>query len=164
MILTRQASESDSENIYKLYLELLKSHPNAFIDSYNNELKKGVIDWTNDFTKIQIVIFLAEENENIIGMLALGYHDKDTNIPYVTKMGILPQYESKGVGSELLKDSIKYASKLPAKELRLFVMADMDKTISFYIKFGFTLLENLKNDIIDHTGKMRDVSIMQKVL
>ncbi|MEW5307189.1 MAG: hypothetical protein WDW38_002578 [Sanguina aurantia] len=82
---------------------------------------------------------------------------------YIMSLGVLAPYRNSGVGSKLLRHSLKVAEKDPSvREAYLHVQASNTEAQAFYKKFGF----ELKESVPDYYKKLAepDAVILSKVL
>jgi hypothetical protein len=56
----------------------------------------------------------------------------------------------------------EWAKKLGAHKIRLYVLADRKKTIDFWEKNEYKIIETLKNDLPRNDGSFADVVVMEK--
>ncbi|MFH1589413.1 MAG: GNAT family N-acetyltransferase [archaeon] len=69
-------------------------------------------------------------------------HDKNGYMLYVSDMAVLPVYQGKNIGSELIKELINLAKKLDLGSIYL----GSSKAKGFYEKNGFTFLKRVADD------------------
>jgi ribosomal protein S18 acetylase RimI-like enzyme len=161
----REAKKEELKEVYGLYLLLLKSYPEAFVDSYDIESKKEMSEWVEHIKRTNTKIFVIEEDDELIGIAEIELGLSHIEIPLLSKMGVLPGFRDKGLGVKLLNFCFKYLKDNDYSELKLFVLANMNKTVSFYTKNGFSIAETLEKDILHkYDDSWKDVYIMSKSL
>ena len=65
--------------------------------------KTDLTTLSEKFTSLGTV-FSISENEDIVGLIA-GYNNDDVNLKaYISVLAILPEYQGKGIGTQVLKD------------------------------------------------------------
>lgn len=80
----------------------------------------------------------AFDNGKIIGVGRLHFDDNDFSTGYVRFMAVLPNLQSKGIGSQILNKLEEIANEHQTK--RMFLKS-REVAIGFYQKNGYTLLE-----------------------
>lgn len=93
-------------------------------------------------------LWAAVENEKTVGFIAM----KETS-PYTAEinvMGVIKEYQRKGIGAELFKSFYKFAKNnnyefIQVKTVKSGKYASYDITNSFYKKLGFRELESFDN-------------------
>lgn len=108
------------EDVYKN--QALKNYPELveqFKDDNRNNIER-IKDELNSETMSGTVIY---ENDNIIGFILVSEPN------YIRKIGIVPEYQNKGIGTELINTTNK-----DNKEL---VVHAAEAAIDFYKKNGF---------------------------
>ena len=121
----------------------------VFIDNaiYDNDL---ILDWaTSDkgkkyFKKILLdkkaLVLLAQENGKLIGYLAarqknLGY--RKSKCLEIENMGVIPEYRSKGIGTQLMQEGLKWAKSNRFQKAYVSSYFQNKGAIKFYKKNGF---------------------------
>ena len=89
---------------------------------------------------------LAYYNDILVGAIACRLEQKEGAVKlYIMTVGVLPPYRGRGVGSNLLRHSIKEALEEPlVDEVYLHVQSNNDDAINFYKKQGFGIKETIK--------------------
>jgi len=104
------------------------------------EYKKDIIEGNNG------KIFIAEENNNIIGLCIINireiknhhmFHDM-TNIE-IENICIDEDYRKKGIGKILFEEVKKFAKEINAKNIELSVWKFNQDAINFYEKMGMKI-------------------------
>jgi len=97
----------------------------------------------------ETIFFAALDAETPIGFLSLKKHYSSSYEIYV--MGIKKEFHGQGIGTKLLEEGEKYLKKIGGKYLQVKTLSEnrpnphYDKTRAFYIKSGFTPLEEFKS-------------------
>lgn len=90
----------------------------------------------------------------IVGFLSLTVFN-DSSTMGINDIAILPEYQSKGFGSELIQFSKEEAKRLNCEKLRLGMIADNLQLKKWYEKHGFKTVRLVKYDTVTFTvGKM----------
>lgn len=100
----------------------------------------------NDFSKS----FLPNRNNIIIlngsniGVLEINEEDK---IIYVVELEILPQFQGKGIGSNILNDIIEDAKKKD-KKVQVGCFKVNERAKELYLKLGFKIIDDTRTHFI----------------
>jgi len=141
MITIRQETEKDFDQIY----DLVRT---AFLTARvsNGKEQDFVIQLRNGTNYIPELALVAEENGNIIGHIMLTKtfitdHDKKYEELLLAPISVMPAYQSRGIGSMLIKESFKIALDRGYKAI--FLAGNP----AYYQRFGFkpTVEFNIKD-------------------
>lgn len=92
--------------------------------------------------------FLVGEIDNtIIGFICGIIENRETS--RILMLAVHPLYRNQGVGSELLKGFIAKSSNRGLNKITLEVRVSNDRTIRFYQKRGFQLIDSLEEFYTD---------------
>ncbi|MBW7889050.1 MAG: GNAT family N-acetyltransferase, partial [Bacteroidetes bacterium] len=80
--------------------------------------------------------FVAEIHGQLAGYARAKIHGDDKNF-YVESLYVLPEFQGKGIGIELLKICESYAKERNFSQVWLGVMEKNVKTLAWYKKLGF---------------------------
>jgi ribosomal protein S18 acetylase RimI-like enzyme len=134
--------------------EWCKIHKDTWLDTYPNKefnitktdiLSKDfdspekVKKWEKSFDNPQGRYYYVAKTDNKIVGLATGLVHKDIN--EIGAIYVLPKYQGKGVGKELMIELIKHFDS--TKKIKLNVVRYNIKAINFYKKFGFIITGNI---------------------
>jgi len=140
----RKAEVKDAPKTRELFLELLKSYPKAYLSTWEEEKKLDVGDEVAKLKKISrrptSNFFVAEVGNKIVGMVICHGHEKRKirHQATVEKLGVLPEYCRRGIGTLLLKHLLDWVrDETKISRLDLWVILSNPKVLSFYQKFGF---------------------------
>jgi len=120
--------------------KILNSLPDWFgLPEANLQYEKDVL---------QMPMWAILNNDNVIGFCSINYHTK--NVAEIHVMGILKEYHQQGFGklilnqieNELFEKGYKYLSVKTLSEARSD--ENYNKTRKFYLKYGFTPVEEFK--------------------
>lgn len=92
-------------------------------------------------------------NDKIIGT---AWITDDKRRLYLHHFGILPKYQSKGYGHELMKETMRFV-KQRGMQTKLEVHGDNTVAIHLYEKYGFRSLGNYETMIIRHANEIQNV-------
>lgn len=85
------------------------------------------------------VIFLAEENGEIIGSAALMREHNNTY--ELAKMAVAKDFRGQGISKRLLEACLDYARRAGAKKVVLFSNHQLKAALGLYERSGFTYVE-----------------------
>lgn len=129
-------------NNYKIGIEIQNEiFPNEngtinILASLNRTLfiEKTGINYIDDHVRY----YLAEKDSNYVGITGLYNYNDDTENAWIAWYGILPQYRNRGLGDELLKDTISLAKDQGFRYIRLYAdILENAEAIKLYEKNGF---------------------------
>jgi len=138
------ATESDIDRIKQIYYEC----------SADMQTKFGLDHWSNpypqDVLKRRInngMVYMVLQHSIQIGTFMLvpeypesyinAVEEDDTSFLYLSRLAILPETQSKGIGSKVLENAEKIAREQGAKVLRLDLLSNHKHLEKFYIKNGY---------------------------
>lgn len=112
--------------------------------------------------------FVAEDKKSIVGFITYT-SISDEGGARISWIGVLPEFQSKGVGTRLVNKLEKELKTLGVKELRVGTVAastkyePYEKTRTFYKKMGFRV-EKVKKMKSKDTGEKFDAATLIKNL
>lgn len=149
----RKANKNDIQILQNLNNEV-------FIDNsqYDSDL---ILDWAlsekgkNYFMKLvnnpESICFIAEENNYPVGYIALlpkKLSYRKSKCLEIENMGVIPQYRSKGIGSQLIQKGVVWAKNEGYKKIYVNSYFNNLKAIAFYKKNNFFEIDvSLERDI-----------------
>jgi ribosomal-protein-alanine N-acetyltransferase len=139
----REYKDSD---FYRL-LSFLSVIDQDFYPSLSERM--ALIDYLNNDLKNPSVTILAEIDGGIVGFINLQLNDPNPNECYINTIAVAPESRKFGIGSELLKRTIKTAKKLNYKNLKTRTWSINNSGLGLYKKFGFITDYIVKNDRAD---------------
>lgn len=81
------------------------------------------------------LFFVGTLQDRIVASIMVGYEGHRGWINY---MAVLPQYQKKGFGDQLLEHAVSVLKKLGCQKINLQVRETNQEVIEFYKKHGFT--------------------------
>ena len=87
------------------------------------------------------------DGEKPVGYISLGACDSAKDAMKLHKCYLLPEYQGKGIGSQMLKEAKKIAGQMGYSRLRLNVNRNNTKAIKAYIRNGFQNIASVDNPI-----------------
>ena len=83
------------------------------------------------------ITFEAWQNDELIGVVAAYFNDKENKRGFITNVSTIKQYEGMGIGSRLIKMCIEYAKANNYRSILLEVNKENNTAIQLYNKYGF---------------------------
>lgn len=138
----RLLGAADAKKYWELRLEALKQHPEAFLTSYEDAVKRQnpIEQVASNFTTEGNYTFGAFDNEDLIGVVTLLQEsaEKIQHRANIYAMYVTSKKQGIGVGKALMTEAINKAKRIKVIEkINLSVMASNDKAKNLYEKFGF---------------------------
>ena len=136
-------------NIIKNNTESIYSYLNKYSDNFTPSLR-GRINLSAFSEKIysSAIQFWIKYNNEPIAFAACYFNHPQKKFGYITTISVVEDFQNKGIGIKLLNKIIVYAKSNQFKEIRLEVFNRNEKAINFYLKHGFTVLEQKENTMI----------------
>ena len=137
----RRLAPADASAFQTLRLTGLKEEPASFGSSYDEEK-----DFPTSTIESRLAMrsdrgpFGAFENENLIGLVALGREDKKklNHKALIWGMYVKPEFRGEGIARALLGEALALARSVPeVKQVNLSVNAHNLIAIRLYESFGF---------------------------
>lgn len=138
----RLLKTTDAEEYWRIRLEALKQHPEAFSTSYEEAIRREnpIQQVSERFTTEGDFTYGAFENNNLIGVvtLVLEKQQKLKHRANIVAMYVTPNHTRSGVGTALLIEAIlKAKSCISIEKVNLTVNASNEKAKKLYKKLGF---------------------------
>lgn len=145
----RVLKPKDAKDYWNLRLTTLKQHPDAFLLTVEEELKrlypiKRITALLKDPTRITIGAFIAER---LVGSITLQMetYKKIKHKASVLSFFIEDDYRNRGIGKRLLTEVITLSKRHDIEQLLLAVVSTNEGAIALYESFGFTVFGVEKN-------------------
>ncbi len=145
----RVLKPKDAKDYWNLRLTTLKQHPDAFLLTVEEELKrlypiKRITALLKDPTRITIGAFVAER---LVGSITLQMetYKKIKHKASVLSFFIEDDYRNRGIGKRLLTEVITLSKRHDIEQLLLAVVSTNEGAIALYESFGFTVFGVEKN-------------------
>ena len=144
MIFTiRKANKKDEKIICDLFFEMLKTIYNTDdVQGY----EEGYLD--NFFSDGENVIYVAENEGEIVGYISVEVHREDRVFIYIDDFSVSKEYRGNGIGNALLNEAEKYASSLSIPVSSLHVEKSNERSLNFYSKNGYKVFEDQENRLL----------------
>ena len=134
-----------------------------FEDRYNEEVNKFIIsvfvdeygfeEYRNELNKQNNEEYIEnggnfwvafDDDDNIIGTVALVKHSKSED--ELKKLYVRSDYRGRGLSKELYSKVLEESKKEEYRRIFLGTYDKLDTAITFYLKRGFTKIDNLDNN------------------
>ena len=97
---------------------------------------EGVISWASRDENAEV--FVAETDGKIVGFLMLEWPGTGWNrVAEIGWIAVLPKYQRKGIGSNLIWDMVEYARNRGIRKVYVEPSVKNNAAIRFYVKNGF---------------------------
>ncbi len=134
------------------------SHPVPPSEGYVKER------WETRIADPTVCTLVAEIGGKVVGYIRLKRgQGKGSHVGEISTMAVSPDWQKKGVGTELIKEVINLAdNSLQLRRLRLTVHSDNLVAINLYQKFGFEV-EGRERKATYKSGNFVDILVMGRV-
>ena len=126
------------EQFILLRLESLKTEPNSFLSTFDEEKKYSKQQWQNKFNQgMWFGCFNA--NGDIIAManFLIGNKVKIIHTSEISGLYVKKEYRGQGFAKQLIEFILQYAKKQKISQIYLGCNANNINAINLYKKFGF---------------------------
>lgn len=146
MINIKRANKNELQDLQelttKIFYDNLKYDPD--FDMKWAQSEKGKTYFTDYINNPDSCFLIAEENHNNIGYVAAG----PKSIPYlkskyveIEHMGVIPKYRSKGIGTLLINECLKWAKSQGFQKAFVNTYFTNTLAIAFYKRNGFSEID-----------------------
>ncbi|MBM3209119.1 GNAT family N-acetyltransferase [Candidatus Shapirobacteria bacterium] len=141
----RKATIRDAIALRKLRFELVKENPRAYGVVYSTERKKGVdhyARWIKEYCQRDSAMFLLFVKNKLVGMSAIKRDNASIpEVGYVGSLGVLSDYQGKGLGRLLIDCRVEWAKKhTKFKKIKTIISRDNKKMLQIAQKNGFKIV------------------------
>jgi len=120
--------------------QLMEVEKTAFSkNSYSIQQMKGTVEYEGCAT------FVVEDDDKIIGFVILGYDIEGQEELLFVDFAVMPEYQSKGIGTDLLYAALSSYKAEDNTPVVLTVKEDNVRAIKYYKELGF---ENYNNFVV----------------
>ncbi len=125
--------KSNTANEFELtiHLELCDS---SFVPPLSKRV--SIIEYANKLLKFSHRLEAWESNQ-LIGLIAVYCNNPNKNSAYITSVSVLPSYQGKGIGSDLLNNCINHIKFLSFSNIELEVFHENFHAVQLYQSNGF---------------------------
>ncbi|WP_400245806.1 N-acetyltransferase family protein [Niallia sp. JL1B1071] len=158
----RQLHLHDAKAYFALRLEALKTNPEAFGSSYEEEKDYSISRTENRLTDPTSFVFGAFAENNLVGVLTLMKDTKQkmSHRGHLYAAYVTPLHRGKGVGKQLVQIAINKAQKLQEiEQLYLEVVSDNIQAKKLYESLGFETY-GMDRKALKVSGKYYDETLM----
>jgi len=160
----RLLTPPDAETYWALRLEALKNHPEAFLTSYEESVKRenAVEQTARSFTAKGNFTFGAFEHDELIGVVTLLQEErmKIRHRANIFAMYVTPSKRGLGAGKALMTAAINKAKDIEeVEQINLNVTASNQHAKQLYSKLGFQEF-GLEKNALKIDGKYYDDAYM----
>lgn len=146
MFTLRPATPDDAHGIARVHIESWKTTyrgimPDSVIDNLDNTVERRKAHWEQVATKGESIIFVAEQDEQIVGFVSGGKLQdevKGYDLELYT-LYLLESAQGQGIGKALFEVLVKTAHEQSYKSLVLWVL-DANNSKGFYEHLGGKLV------------------------
>ena len=116
-----------------------------FLDNINNEYNPPLsakVDLRQYTEKIfdNAVLFVRNDNSNIVGMVVLYCNDENKEKAYIPLVGVLPSHRRRGIAKELMQEAISYVK---SKDFNVIgIHSNNPIAVKAYCDLGFDIIED----------------------
>jgi ribosomal protein S18 acetylase RimI-like enzyme len=122
-------------------------------EAFEDEITKGMSPFgpkrfLNLAEKAGVRVFVAEDNGNILGFLALA--EGDIEVPaQIHLVAVTKEFRGKGIGKELVKKGVKHIEAIGKRKIKLFVRPWNIPMQKVCIALGFIPEAYLRREYLD---------------
>ncbi len=109
----------------------------------------SLIKYFDGSDKTRTYLLVSNENNNPMGACYIDTSFLGLNNIRLGYMMVKEEYRSQGVGSKLVKETIKFANENKVKKICLWTQEELKPAIRLYEKMGFTLEARLPKHFCD---------------
>lgn len=126
-MIIRKSDKSDKNPVISLWADIFNSK-----DFHN----KPEIAFDMKIKHSNDLLFVAEENKNIVGTVLVGY---DGHRGWIYSLAVHPNFRKIGIGTQLMNKAINELKSLGCLKVNLQIMDGNSDVINFYKKLGFNI-------------------------
>ena len=128
----------DYENLASVTNQVFQNHFEFTEITAENLKKQSELLLQYNITRYQ----MAYDKDKLVGVCQI-YIDKENKQTGTFGLGVLPNYQNRGIGSVLLGKGIEYLQTTEVTKIALQVDGENDRALELYKRFGFQVEENL---------------------
>lgn len=124
----------------------LKSDPQAFGSSYDEEMKLTETDWRNRIN----VMWFASINGDVVGLIGLLQRDNlaSKHCGYIISLWVKPEFRGRGIAKSLVQKLKSLAPSLGLRKLSLQVSRTQPNAKHLYENLNFSEVGLLKENLL----------------
>lgn len=136
----RRLTPQDAEIYFKIRLEALQTHPEAFASSYEEEKKQTADKYRERFQGENSFTFGAFVESKLVGVITL-LTEKTLKLRHratIVAMFVTPELRGKGIAKKLMNEAINLAKNLEGiEQIHLTVVSQNSSAVRLYSSLGF---------------------------
>ena len=136
----RPYTKSDLDFVYQTKKEAYQHYVEKFWGTWNEEKQRSF--FTDFIKKVQNSLLIIEHKGEAIGLYHGNLMDHDTY--EIGNIIVIPSYQGKGIGSDIL---MKIIQKNPKLKIHLQVFKD-NPAINLYKRLGFVIVDETRTHLI----------------
>lgn len=127
---------TDRERLIKLILDIhVVPDPSSFVDTLS------VDDYADKLIERAINYVFVEKGKDA-GFLSFYANDKETKTGYIALIGVLKEFQGKGIAQNLMDLCIQECRKAGMNQIKLEVKKENKRAIQFYRHYEFIELQD----------------------
>lgn len=131
---------------YKEILNILREFDLVFIPSISTKVL-SLEKYALKLFENAIIIAYYMDNK-IVGFASLYANDNENKTAYISYIGVIPSFQKKRIGSDILNECIKYSIVNGMNKIKLEVNINNHRAIDFYHINGFKTHIKSNNDAL----------------
>lgn len=163
MIKVRHATKNDIQQMLDIYNEIILNTTAIFqYDLHTLEMRK---DWFAQKQKENFPVFIAEENNAVVGFSTFGQFRNWQAYKYSVENSVYVKADcrGKGIGKLLLQPLIDTAKERKLHTIIAGIVADNEASIALHKKFGFIETAHFK-EVGYKFNKWLDLKFLQLII
>lgn len=144
MITIRNATENDLQQTLDIYNEIIANSTAIF--QYEPQTIEMRREWFAEKQKKNYPVFIAEENNTIVGFSTFGQFRNWQAYKYSVENSVYVKADcrGKGIGKLLLKPLINAAKEMELHTIIAGIVADNEASLALHKQFGFVEVAHFK--------------------
>ena len=149
-IIIKKASISDWKIYREIRLDALKTNPESFGRSYEEEAWRNASEWKKGFKDKNRIKLVALDGEKAIGVVVNSFEPLSNlaHVANIFSVYVKPEYRGKGISTQLMRRAIGIIkSQKRIKKVKLSVVTKQLAAINLYKRFGFKIVGKLIREL-----------------
>lgn len=151
MITVRRIGIGESELFKRIRLKALKDAPYAFPSTYASAIQRSVESWREQADRSAVgsdrATFIVYSEDVPVGMAALYRLEDNVDTGELIQVWVSPKYRGTTVIINLMDTIFKWARENNFREVIAGVNKANSRALKFYIKYGFSTLEETSEGV-----------------
>ncbi|MCK4552371.1 MAG: GNAT family N-acetyltransferase [Tenericutes bacterium] len=159
----KQLKEENLNDYRDIRLELLKTEPQNFGSSFEDEQKFEMQRWIERIIKSNILTLGAFHNEILVGICLVVYNlrTKTKHVADINSMYVKKEYRNQGIAKQLIDQSLEACKSKGIEIVNLSVVTINDTAFNLYKQLGFKVYGE-EPRTIKHKNKYYSLYLMSK--